>query len=262
MLKHSPIPIERGLEMKLLDNLFCYIWSGRGNNCNSYLFAHVLRGNRPHVLIDPGHVVNELNERCLEQLLSSIQRDGLEPEDIGLIIDTHSHIDHCEANQAIVERSRMKGGTGEIKQAMLTLHKADDEFRRTLGRKMAAILGREVEFEPDFYLQEGELNLGEDNKLRFQVLHTPGHSPGSVCLYCPDSKVLITGDVVFYGSIGRADLPGADGKLLKQSIGKLSELDADYLLPGHSTEYGAIIKGRDKVSKNFELIRSFFFPML
>lgn len=248
--------------MRLFDNLFCYIWQGRGNDCNSYLFAHVLRGDRPHVLIDPGHVVNELNERCLDQLLNSMQRDGLQPEDVGLIIDTHSHIDHCEANQILVEKSRAKGGKGEIKQALIALHKVDDDFRRTQGRRMTAILGREVEFEPDFYLKEGKLNLGKENKLSLQILHTPGHSPGSISLYSPDKKVLITGDVVFYGSIGRTDLPGGDGKLLKQSIEKLSELDTDYLLPGHSTEYGAIIQGKDRVKQNFELIKRFFFPLL
>ena len=81
-------------KVRLVDDLYCYIWQGRGNNCNSYLFADVLRGGRPHILIDPGHVTNELNEHCLGNLLSSLARDGFYPADIGLIINTHSHIDH------------------------------------------------------------------------------------------------------------------------------------------------------------------------
>jgi hypothetical protein len=73
--------------MKLFDNLHCYIWPGKGNNCNSYLFARVLRGDRPHVLIDPGGVITEVNERCLDILISAMRKDGIQPEDIGLIIN-------------------------------------------------------------------------------------------------------------------------------------------------------------------------------
>jgi glyoxylase-like metal-dependent hydrolase (beta-lactamase superfamily II) len=122
--------------------------------------------------------------------------------------------------------------------------------------------GREVGFEPDFYLEEGELNLGKENKLALKILHTPGHSPGSISIYWQDNKVLISGDVIFYGSVGRTDIPGGDGKLLKQSIEKLSQLDIEYLLPGHSTEFGDIITGKDKVEQNFAFIRLNYFPLL
>jgi glyoxylase-like metal-dependent hydrolase (beta-lactamase superfamily II) len=246
--------------MKLLENLYCYIWQGRGNNSNSYLFAHVLRGDRPHVLIDPGHVVNELQERCLDNLLGSIGRDGLQPEDIGLIINTHSHPDHCEANQSLVERSRAR--TGKPKQTLIALHQDEEGYRRAWGGMMARMLGRGVAFEPNFYLKEGDLNLGKEKRLNLKVLHTPGHSPGSISLYWPDNRVLITGDVLFYGGVGRTDLSGGDGKLLRQSIERLSELDIEYLLPGHSTELGSIIKGSDKVRQNFAFVRLNYFPML
>jgi hydroxyacylglutathione hydrolase len=246
--------------MRLLEILYCYIWPGKGNNSNSYLFTNVLRGDRPHVLIDPGHVVNELKERCLDHLLGSMERDGLKPEDIGLIINTHSHPDHCEANQAVVERSRARAG--KPNQALIALHEDEEEYRRVLGGMMARMLGREVTIEPNFYLKEGDLNLGKDKKLDLKVLHTPGHSPGSISLYWPDNKVLITGDLLFYGGVGRTDLPGGDGLLLKQSIERLSELDIEYLLPGHSTEFGNIIKGEDKVKQNFTFVRLNYFPML
>ena len=114
------------------------------------------------------------------------------------------------------------------------------------------------QFEAFFYLQEGELTLGKQHVLNLQVLHTPGHSPGSVCLYCPDTKVLITGDVVFFGSIGRTDFPGGSLATLMQSIDKLSTLDVEYVLPGHSTEYGALIEGSDKVKRNFQAIKMMF----
>ena len=100
-------------------------------------------------------------------------------------------------------------------------------------KKQASHYGESMglsDFAPDILLQEGDLNVGD---LRFQVIHTPGHSPGSVCLYWSDKKVLFTGDVVFNQGVGRTDLPGGNGQKLKQSILTISRLDVDYLLSGH-----------------------------
>jgi glyoxylase-like metal-dependent hydrolase (beta-lactamase superfamily II) len=83
--------------IKLVDGLVCYIWQGRGNNANTYLFANVLRGDRPHVIVDPGFTVNEVGERCFDSLTAVMQQDGFNMEDIGLIINTHTHPDHCQA---------------------------------------------------------------------------------------------------------------------------------------------------------------------
>ncbi|MCL0081620.1 MBL fold metallo-hydrolase [Dehalococcoidia bacterium] len=244
--------------MRFANNLYAYLWKGRGNNCHTYLFADVLRGKRPHVLIDPGHVVNEMSEKCLEKLTSAMQQDGIPPERIGLIVNTHSHPDHCEANLALAQMNSEPGGG----QALIAIGKIEDEYRRTIAEKMSRMLGLTVEFEPDFYLQEGELNLGRgDEKLNLQIIHTPGHSPGSICIYSPENKVLITGDVVFNGSVGRTDLPGGDSRTLKQSIEKLSNLDVEYLLPGHSTNYGDIIRGKNNVVQNFAFIRMNYFPL-
>ncbi|MCL0102509.1 MBL fold metallo-hydrolase [Dehalococcoidia bacterium] len=246
--------------MKLVDNIHAYLWRGRGNNCHSYLFTDVLRGKRPHVLIDPGHVVNELSEKCLEKLTSAMQQDGIPPERIGLIVNTHSHPDHCEANEAMAQMNSGSGTDGD--RALIAIDKTEDEYRRTIAEQMSRMLGLTVEFEPDFYLQEGELNLGRgDEKLNLQIIHTPGHSPGSICIYSPENKVLITGDVVFNGSVGRTDLPGGDSRTLKQSIEKLSNLDVEYLLPGHSTNYGDIIRGKNNVAQNFASIRMNYFPL-
>lgn len=247
--------------MKILENLFCYIWSGRGNNCNTYIFSHALRGDRPHVMIDPGQTVNEIGERCLEILLSSMSKDSLLPEDIGLIINTHGHYDHFGATQTLVERSRAKSGKPE--QTLSTIYEGEQEYLKAVREYMAGMPGqKQIPFEPSFYLREGELNLGKDeNKVNLQVINTPGHTPGSISIYWPDQKVLFTGDLLFYGGVGRTDF-GGNGKQLKQSIQKLSELDVELLLPGHSTELGAIIKGREKVKQNFASIRLNYFPML
>ncbi|MCL0103570.1 MBL fold metallo-hydrolase [Dehalococcoidia bacterium] len=246
--------------MRFANNLYAYLWKGRGNNCHTYLFSNVLRGKRPHVLIDPGHVVNELSEKCLEKLTSAMLRDDIAPGEIGLIINTHSHPDHCEANLALAQMNSESGAGGG--QALIAIGKIEDEYRRTIAEQMSRMLGLTVEFEPDFYLQEGELNLGRgDEKLNLQIIHTPGHSPGSICIYSPENKVLITGDVVFNGSVGRTDLPGGDSRTLKQSIEKLSELDVEYLLPGHSTNYGDIIRGKNNVVQNFASIRMNYFRL-
>jgi hydroxyacylglutathione hydrolase len=117
----------------------------------------------------------------------------------------------------------------------------------------------EVFFEPSFYLVDGELNLGK--QLTLQVINTPGHTPGSISLYWAEKRLVITGDLLFYGGVGRTDF-GGDGKELKQSIERLMELDIEYVLPGHSTEMGSIIQGRDKVQENFTAIRASYFPML
>jgi len=247
--------------MRLIDNLFGYIWTGRGNNCNTYVFGHVLRGDRPHILIDPGQTVSEMGERCLDILISAMSKDGLEPQDIGLIINTHGHYDHFGATQDLVDRSRSK--PGKPKQTLTTIYEGEQEYLKVAQEYMAKMPGHKpIPFEPTFYLREGELSLGrEESKVTLQVINTPGHTPGSISIYWPDQKVLFTGDLVFYGGVGRTDF-GGSGKQLKQSIQKVSELDVELLLPGHSTELGAIIKGREKVNQNFASIRLNYFPML
>jgi glyoxylase-like metal-dependent hydrolase (beta-lactamase superfamily II) len=105
-------------------------------------------------------------------------------------------------------------------------------------------------------LVEGDLSLGRDEKqVNLTVFHTPGHSPGSICIYWPDKKALITGDLVFNGSVGRTDFPGGSITTLKQSIERVSQLDVEYLLPGHSTEMGSIIEGKRRVEQNFRAIK-------
>ena len=233
---------------KLAENFYCYIWQGRGNNCNSCLFTNVLRGEHPHAIIDPGHVTNELRENCLEHLLEAIEEDGFKGDDIGLIINTHSHADHCEANDMIVKKSK----------ATVTISEMEEQFRHTLGERMYSMFGRNVpQFTPLFYLKEGNLSLGTQNKLELQVFLTPGHSPGSICLYWPENKTLITGDLIFYGSIGRTDFPGGSLSELKGSIDRLSKLDIEYLVPGHHTEMGSIIKGKQNVERNFQTVTLF-----
>jgi len=82
--------------------------------------------------------------------------------------------------------------------------------------------------EPDILLKGGEILGG------FEVIHTPGHTPGGICLYDPVSKILFSGDTVFQdGSFGRTDLYGGNTKKLIDSIKKLTQLDVSIMYPGH-----------------------------
>lgn len=235
--------------VKLAEKFYCYVWQGRGNNCNAILWPSVLRGERPHVLVDPGHARNELGEPCFDSLAQAMEKDGFKMEDIGLVIATHSHPDHIEATELVVEKSG----------ALFTLSREEDEFYRTMGMTFFQMFGGEPpQVTPSFYLKEGDLSLGAKNdKVVVKVIFTPGHSPGSISLYLEEDKILISGDVVFAGSIGRTDFPGGNPSLLRKSIDELSQLDVEYLVPGHSTEMGSIIAGKDKVRRNFYTVKMF-----
>jgi len=208
-----------------------------------------VRGERPSILLDHGHVRNELGETCFDSLAQAMEGDGFKMEDIGLVIATHSHPDHIEATELVVEKSG----------ALFTLSREEDEFYRTMGMTFFQMFGgKPPQVDPSFYLKEGDLSLGAKNdKVAVKVIFTPGHSPGSVSLYLEEEKILISGDVVFAGSIGRTDFPGGSSSLLRKSIDELSQLDVEYLVPGHSTEMGSIIAGKDKVRRNFYTVKMF-----
>lgn len=235
--------------VKLAEKFYCYVWQGRGNNCNAILWPSVLRGERPHVLIDPGHIRNALGEPCFDSLTQAMARDGFKIEGVGLVITTHSHPDHIEATELVVAKSG----------ALYALSREEDEFYRTIGKAFFQSFGdKPLKVEPFFYLKEGDLSLGaKNNKMAVRVFLTPGHSPGSISLYLEEDKILVSGDVVFAGSIGRTDLPGGSPSLLRKSIDGLSKLDVEYLVSGHGTEMGSIIAGKDKVRRNFFTVKAF-----
>lgn len=233
--------------VKVNENLYAYLWQGMGNNCNSCLFVNVLDGDRPHVLIDPGHINNEFREDCFAGLVKTIEKDGFRIDDVGMIINTHSHTDHCEANQMF---------QGD-KAPPIAMSEEEEKFRQTLGKRLDAMFGLESpKFETKIFLKEGKFKLG--NKIELELYLSPGHSPGSICLYWTDKKILITGDVVFFGSIGRTDFPGGDAGELKTSIQRLSKLDVEYLIPGHSTELGNIISDKNTIERNFQTVLFYF----
>jgi len=221
--------------MQIVPDLFFYPWeSYTQNNSNSIMITGSVK-----TLIDPGH------QHLFPQLADQMRADGVAPEDVDLVIYTHCHPDHMEAG---LDLARLGA-----KQA---LHPDDEDYLTKIGPAFYQAMGLTVpDIRIDVHLVEGELNLGDKT---LQVYHTPGHSPGEVCLYWPEHKVLIAGDLIFAQGVGRTDFPGGDGKRLKQSIQRMAALDIDIVLPGH----GPAIQGRDQVVRNFQMIQQMYFPML
>ena len=221
--------------MKLVGNLHTYVWEGNDNNCNSYAFAAALEDGR-HLLVDPGHVRTPFTgERSLDRLKKSMAADGVDPDRLGLIVLTHFHPDHCEAANVLREQS----GAG------VAIHQEEAELYRAFGGEV------------DRVLEEGELELGKDGANRLQIFHCPGHSPGHITIYWEAEKALIAGDLIFYRSTGRTDLPGGSGDMLKASIERLSKLDIHYLLCGHAYGHPGVIEGEAEVRQNFDFLRRY-----
>lgn len=219
--------------MKILEGLHGFLWNNpTANNCNTYLID-----DKKKILVDPGHY------HLFEHVSDGLSRLSLSPQDIDIVIITHTHPDHMEGIRVFT------GGS-----TMIAIHKAEMDFIRSVAPHYGEALGIS-DFEPDVLLQEGDLEIGD---LGFQVIHTPGHSPGSICLYWTENKVLFAGDVVFNQGIGRTDLPGGNGQELKDSIKKIAKLDLDYVLTGH----GDIVSGRENVISNFKVIESQWFAYL
>lgn len=234
--------------VKINDMLYCYIWQGMGNNCNTVLFPNAIKGSKPHLLVDPGHTENEFRANCLESLTASMARDGFSIDDVGYIINTHCHSDHCQACEELARNNSVT----------IAMSREEEEFRHGGNEQLNAMFGIVTpRFNTSVFISEGKFTP-DSSALNFQALISPGHSPGSVCLYLPGDKVLITGDVVFFGSVGRTDFPGGDIRLLKKSIERLSMLDLEYLIPGHCTEMGSVIHGRQNIERNFRAIQYYF----
>ena len=222
--------------MKISPNLHAFLWtSPSANNCNTYL----LRSAAKRILVDPGHAAH------FDHVRLGLQELGMSMDDIDLVICTHAHPDHLEAVTLFQDP-----------QSLFTLHPA--EWR--LVEEMAAYLRSTMNFDPDqlapdFFLKEGELKIGD---ITLNIYHTPGHSPGSISVHWPAEGALFTGDVIFNNGLGRTDLPGGNGEQLKDSIRKLSAIDAQWLLSGH----GEPVSGPDAVKANFEQVEQMWFPYI
>ena len=152
------------------------------------------------IVIDPGYEP--------ETVLAEVWRLG---KTIDAILLTHGHFDHVGGVRFLAERG---DAPIYIHSAELTLPESFTDGPLVYTRN---------------YDEGDVLELAG---LSLQVIHTPGHTPGSVCLLCEDT--MFSGDTLFMDSCGRTDFPGGDGTLMHQSLRRLAELPGDYkVLPGH-----------------------------
>jgi glyoxylase-like metal-dependent hydrolase (beta-lactamase superfamily II) len=191
---------------------------------NCYLVARA--EGQPCVLVDPGDEADRIAER-IEEL-------GLEPE---LILNTHGHIDHIGAVADLQERYRIP----------FAIH-PDDGFLLVEVEAQANLFGLSGYRDPkvDRELEAGE--IVEAAGFRFEIVHTPGHSPGHVALLV--ENVVFGGDCLFAGSIGRSDLPGSDPLALRRTLQEVFLMwpDATRVYPGHGP---ATTIGRERRSNPF-----------
>ncbi len=168
---------------------------------------------REALVVDPG----DEGDRIFEIL----NKHGLK---LKAILHTHAHLDHVGATH------QLQSVTG----ASVALH-SEDLFLHSNLPMQAEFLGlpNPAPAKIDHLLEDKEqVKIGN---LQTQVLHTPGHTPGSVCFHLPGEKeVLLTGDTLFAGSIGRTDLWGGSYEKILKSVGKLMEFrDETEVFPGH-----------------------------
>jgi|TARA_Y100000310_G_scaffold91835_1_gene89333 hydroxyacylglutathione hydrolase len=167
-------------------------------------FSYIIGDEKSKIaaVVDPGWQVNKILEIAEKHKLN-----------IKMILMTHTHHDHANGVKSIADAT----------DATVYVHKEEINEIKKLGiDKIKAIKDND------------EIKIG---KIKIKVIHTPGHTPGSVC-FLINNKKLITGDTLFVENIGRVDLPGGDAKNMANSLKKLKKLNNNIeVYPGH--DYGS-----------------------
>ncbi|MEO5781890.1 MAG: MBL fold metallo-hydrolase, partial [Ginsengibacter sp.] len=172
------------------------------------------------IIIDPGCYFPEEQQ----ELKAFIDKNGLIPK---MLLNTHCHLDHVFGNKFVSESYDLT----------LRMHPKEEvvfQFAPTSGLMYEMPFDN---YQGEFiFLNEGDtITLGEDE---LEIIHVPGHSPGSICFYCKAQNFIIGGDVLFNGSIGRTDLPMGDHQTLITGIKqKLFALPDDVIVySGHGRD--------------------------
>ncbi len=194
---------------------------GSGNDCNSYLII-----DEKVVLIDTGTGASPA-------LKKKVEETGRE---VDTIINTHAHLDHV--------------GGDSLFRAPVAIHEMDRselEEGGLYGTKW--FFGREAQSNVDTVLRDGDII--ETGEITLNVIHTPGHTPGSICLLSNRGH-LFSGDTLFSGgSFGRTDLPGGSTPELISSLERLKNLEFEFLMPGHM---GCVAKGKSHLALALNLL--------
>jgi len=218
---------ELGGTMKLTDNIYMYPEYGMLDS-NTYIIKDDV-----NIIIDIG------SRQLLKNVLREMKKDGIEPEDIKIVCNTHLHLDHYGADE---DFKKLSG-------ARILVHPIQKKYYNATVIQTARVFGiQAVDFKEDGLIDEKELGK---TGLQLEVIPTPGHSADGICFYSKKAKFLICGDVIFAQNIGRVDLPGGNAEQLKTSIDALSKLDVELVLPGHMD----FIDKPESVKQNFEFIK-------
>jgi glyoxylase-like metal-dependent hydrolase (beta-lactamase superfamily II) len=169
--------------------------------------------SREAIVVDPGDDI--------PRILSLLERHQLT---VKRIVVTHAHIDHIAGAQRLKE---LTGAPVSYNQRDLPLVAMMEEQAAWIG------VAPPVVFAPDESLEDGDAVAVRG--IAGTVLHTPGHTEGSLCLYLPEQSLLLAGDTLFAGTVGRTDLPGGNmGKLIASIHERLLPLpDGTKVVPGH-----------------------------
>lgn len=168
------------------------------------------------IVLDPGHDID-----LIEQIL---EKHSLE---VVAYVCTHGHADHINALAELHKRhpAPIAMHSNDLKWAFESINQIPPHYP----------VPRRPDIEK-FLLLESTTDWNFSG-LRFQCIETPGHTPGSCCILFPESGVLVSGDTLFKGSCGRTDLPGGDGRQLKESLNKLKQLPVEIrVYPGHGPD--------------------------
>jgi hydroxyacylglutathione hydrolase len=190
--------------------------------------TYVLREStgRDCIIIDPGDTSRDVTDY--------VNKGGLK---VKLILATHAHVDHVASAPVLAERFGSR----------FLLNSADSGLLASIADQATAFgYPLEGQVKADGFFEEG--TVFELGAIKIEVMHTPGHTPGSSCFFV-NRLTLFTGDTLFAGSIGRTDFPGGSISLMASSLKRLAALpDQTVILPGHE---GSSTIGQEKGSNPF-----------
>ncbi len=180
--------------------------------------CYIVECDNQGLIIDPG------SEDSAKRIMGKIAEREC---DYKYIVNTHGHFDHIGANAVLQEELDLQIAAHEEAASVLTDPKKNSSH----------LLNKKIISPPaDRILSEGE-NI-EAGDCKFEIYHTPGHSPGSIVLFEPGEEVLFSGDVIFRGGIGRTDLPAGNSGELKESLERIKKIFPlnTRVFPGHGPE--------------------------
>jgi hydroxyacylglutathione hydrolase len=184
-----------------------------------------LLGSNCYLIIDPETADAAIVDPGVDDAAPILKIVREQRLNVSAILNTHGHFDHVAGNGLLASP-----------QTRLGCHPADRELLLSGGGSRLFGFNIPPSPRPNLDLVDGlTLTIG---KLEITVMHTPGHSPGSICLHVPQDHALLTGDTLFRGGVGRTDLPGGDAHALRTSLARLVSRLTPYpeeihIYPGH-----------------------------